>query len=70
MNKELMIENLELCARLMENCAKTMREMCETIEKYDRDYRVLAEYANKQQVENSRLDGKLTNILNGIGVNK
>jgi hypothetical protein len=68
--QKLMIENLELCAKLMANCANAMREMGETIAKYERDVKVIVDYAEKQRAENEHLDKKLTNILNGIGVNK
>lgn len=66
--QKLMIENLELCAKLIGNCANAMREMGETIAKYERDFKVIIDYAEKQRAENEHLDKKLTNILNGIGV--
>ena len=69
-NMKLTIETLELCYKLIGNCMETIKELSTNQEKLEIDYKGISEYAMKQKAENLSLEQKLTNILNGIGVNK
>ena len=69
-DRKLFIETLEICNNLMANCIETMKELNKELDQTNGEYRKMAEYAMKQKADNLSLEQKLTNILNGIGVNK
>jgi hypothetical protein len=64
-NNKLLIETLEMCAKLIQNCTETLKAYEEEKAKFEKDYLALYETVEVEYNKNKTLDEKLTRILNG-----
>lgn len=64
-NNKLLIETLEICAKLIQNCTETLKVYEEEKAKFEKDYLKLYSCVEEERNKNKELDEKLILILNG-----